>query len=176
MAKAARAVCDRCEQRLNSGTPYCGNCGHPTAWATHDDRVAWELHQYRDQSEKNPMGVLYDPSSVKTMVIEKPKSRKLFGRRTAHRAPVVAPAPKPAEPVAPPILRAVEPVPVRELPERPKAAKPAAPRPKPAKIDKEPLRDTPATVLAVRMLNNRVAELDATIQKLQHEIEMLRRS
>lgn len=175
MAKAAKAVCDRCEYRLHSGAPYCGNCGVPTAWATHDDRVAWELHQYRDKVEKAPMGVLYDPSSVKTAVLEKPKPRKFFGRR-AHRAPVVAaPAPKPAEPVAAPVLRAVEPIPVRELPPKP-ATKVIAPRPKSAKVDRQPLRDTPATVLALRMLNARVAELDATIQKLQHEIELLRRS
>ena len=78
MAKAARAICDRCEHRVHSGAPYCDNCGVPTAWATHDDRVAWELHQYRDKAEKAPMGVLYDPSSVKTAVLEKPKSRSSY--------------------------------------------------------------------------------------------------
>ena len=175
MAKAAKAVCDGCEHRLNSGAPYCGNCGQPTVWATHDDRVAWELHQYREKAERNPMGVLYEPSSMKTAVLEKPKSRKLFGRRARHEPVVVAtPAPKPVAAVAPPVLRTVEPIPVRELPEKPKAK--VAPRPKPARMDKEQLRDTPATVLAMRMLNTRVAELDATIQKLQHEIELLRRS
>ena len=175
MAKAARAVCERCEHRLHSGAPFCSKCGIPTAWASHDDRVAWELNQYREKAEKSPMGVLYEPSSVRTAVMDKPKSSRrprLFGRKSSHGTTIVVPEAAPPAP-APPVLRAVEPLPVQELPEKPKARSVA--RPKPAKTDKEPLRDTPATMLAMRMLNARVAELDSTIQKMQHEIEMLRR-
>jgi hypothetical protein len=176
MAKAAKAICERCEHRIAAGSPFCDRCGQPTLWANHEDRVRWELAVYREKAEKNPMGVLYEPSTVQTAVSDSAKpSRKprLFGRK-AQRVPNVVAQPKPAtpEPAAAPVLRAVEPAPVRELPPTPKVVA----RPPHSKADKEPLRDTPATVLALRMLNARVAELDAMIQKLQHEIEILRRS
>lgn len=171
MAKAARAVCERCEHRVDEGRPYCGKCGQPTLWANHDDRVQWELANYRHKTQTLPLGVLYENTQAQTAVLEKPKRKpRLFARRN-HKTSIVIPEAKPVEP-ATPVLRSVEAAPVQEIAPKPKAVA----RPPRAKVDKEPLRDTPATVLAMRMLNARVAELDSTIQKLQHEIEMLRRS
>lgn len=180
MAKAARAVCERCEHRVSEGRPYCGKCGRPTLWANHDDRVQWELANYRHKTQNVPLGVLYENTTAQTTLLEKPKRRKprLFARRN-HKSSIVLPQAKPMRvqpPVAAappaPVLRAVDPAPMREIAPKPTAVA----RPARSKMDKEPLRDTPATVLAMRMLNARVAELDSTIQKLQHEIEMLRRS
>jgi hypothetical protein len=37
--------------------------------------------------------------------------------------------------------------------------------------DAEPLSDTPATVMAMRLLNARVAELDAKVQRLERALE-----
>jgi hypothetical protein len=167
MAKAARATCDRCDRRVHNGAPYCKKCGRPTVWATHDQRVRWELHEYRDRVENNPMGVLYEPSPRRGTGSTPARVPLLFGRRAhrEHAAPTVAV--KPPGPVA----RAVDPVPAAERPQ----AQRLMPRPTRSKKDEEPLRDTPATVLAVRMLNERVSELDSTIQKLRKEIEILRR-
>jgi hypothetical protein len=40
----------------------------------------------------------------------------------------------------------------------------------PSANDTEPLRDTPATVMAMRLLNARVAELDAAVRELQSKL------
>jgi len=193
MAKPAKAICDRCENRITAGDPFCGTCGCPTSWANHDERTAWEVAQYRHKSANAPIGVAYDRPKP-TIVIDKPKLTKrmgLFSRRS-HAPKLLMPEPKrvdptivlpPAEPVA-----AEEPAPSAQAPASAPApilksvpdavtktpARPAVARPKPSKTDEEPLRDTPATVLAMRMLNARVAELDARIRELQSEVEALR--
>jgi hypothetical protein len=46
MAKAIRVACDRCETKIRVGTPYCISCGTPTEWASHEERVEWELTQW----------------------------------------------------------------------------------------------------------------------------------
>jgi hypothetical protein len=51
------------------------------------------------------------------------------------------------------------------------ATAPAAKAPtiQPSPADAEPLRDTPATLMAMRLLNARVAELDAKVRRLEDE-------
>ena len=41
-----RYLCSFCEGRLVEGEPFCRSCGNPTSWASHDEKVAWELEQY----------------------------------------------------------------------------------------------------------------------------------
>ena len=50
VAKAAKAFCIHCGNRVREGEPFCGTCGRPTSWASHDDRVAWELAQWSHTS------------------------------------------------------------------------------------------------------------------------------
>lgn len=48
MARAQRILCQSCPTgRIDIGSPFCGACGYPTAWASHDDRVQWEVSQWR---------------------------------------------------------------------------------------------------------------------------------
>src|SRR5690349_14198093 len=86
MAKAARFECDRCEQRLVGGAPFCKHCGYPTTWASHEDRTAWEVAQYRHKSANVPMGYAYQPAQplAPTTRADKPRGiSKLFGRRSS---------------------------------------------------------------------------------------------
>ena len=162
MAKAAKALCDRCTHRIAPGSPFCRSCGYPTPWANHDERTAWEVAQYRDKTLNVPIGVAYERGAKPTAVLEAPKNARrvtsMFQRRT-HTPQLVNPEPRRAQPS---VLSAVEPEP-----------KPVA-RAKASKMDAEPARDTPATVFAMRMLNARVAELDAKVRELSSEIAKLR--
>jgi len=45
-------VCSHCEEKLSNGQAFCGKCGQPTRWATHDERVLWDLGQW-ESSRKN---------------------------------------------------------------------------------------------------------------------------
>jgi hypothetical protein len=182
MAKAAKALCARCENRVTAGNPFCGSCGYPTSWANHEERTTWEVAQYRHKTTSVPLGVLYEPKKP-TIVLDKPKPSRRIGlfSRKSHAPQLLLPEPKRVDPVEP-ILKSVpdqpEAVAPAQAPARPasKAAAPAAkpaPRIKPRATDKDRATDDPATVMAMRMLNARVAELDAQVQKLQRQIESM---
>ena len=51
MAKAMRVACDRCETKIRVGTPFCISCGIPTEWASHEQRVEWELTQWHQTAD-----------------------------------------------------------------------------------------------------------------------------
>lgn len=40
-------VCSRCETPFRSQAAFCRACGGPTPWASHDERVAYEVRQWR---------------------------------------------------------------------------------------------------------------------------------
>jgi ribosomal protein L37E len=48
MGKKPRFFCTRCEQRVDERKSFCRSCGFPTAWASHDEKVEWELQQWED--------------------------------------------------------------------------------------------------------------------------------
>ena len=236
MAKAARTTCDRCESRIAVGAPFCGSCGYPTTWASHDERTAWEVAQYREKSATAPISKIAEDAPRKRAasrvdVMDRPavkRERKtlgsLFGRRRPQTTTITLPEPKRVEPPADaskpsaPVLTmvrmaaegvdptpmaaaaapaiapkpalapkpAVAPKPVAQRPaprvrapkvERPMAAAAAAPKAdglvskvERAMNDNELVVDTPATVLAMRLLNQRVRELDEKVQRLEREL------
>jgi len=48
VAKKVNApLCDRCEAPYRSATSFCASCGGPTPWTSHEERVAWEVRQWR---------------------------------------------------------------------------------------------------------------------------------
>ena len=177
MAKAAKALCGRCDHRVTVGEPFCGSCGYPSAWATHDERTAWEVAQYRHKTASAPVGVPFEKLKP-TVVIDRPKPSRRIGlfARKSHAPQLLMPEPSP-EKVAEPILKAVpaqpEPIAAKPAPAAKPAASKPAPRVKARENDAKPASDTPATVLAMRMLNARVAELDAKVQELQRHIESM---
>jgi hypothetical protein len=217
MAKAARTFCDRCESRIVVGEPFCGACGHPTSWATLDERAAWEVAQYREKSVTAPIrapaddaprlrAAARDDLANQGRPARDKKAFGLFSRRrqpapalvlpdakrvepaaTVEESPAPAailtmvrpdatPEPAPAPVAAKPQPRVAKPAPRTRLPkvEREADAKPN-PEPLAAKVERamdenERVADMPATVLAMRMLNQRVRELDEKIQKLEREL------
>ncbi|MGH2785423.1 MAG: hypothetical protein ACRDJ1_09175 [Actinomycetota bacterium] len=195
MAKAAKVLCDRCECKIVAGVSFCGQCGYPTRWATHEERTTWEVGQWkiadRSHAPKSPQrssrrwfGRKAEPKPALTMVHSRPRTpaKAVAGSTTEQRSSAVVAAPEPT----PAVTMAPEPAPVRIAPKE-KAPTPiaerAAARPKsivrpkpspavtPGPSDAEPIADTPATVMAMRLLNARVAELDAKIQRLERELE-----
>jgi hypothetical protein len=47
MPKTAKVLCTYCDKKMDVGTSFCPHCEHPSQWATHDERVSWELSNYR---------------------------------------------------------------------------------------------------------------------------------
>lgn len=48
MARVAKIICDSCgTTRIDAGKSFCGGCDRPTRWATHQERVDWEVRQWR---------------------------------------------------------------------------------------------------------------------------------
>jgi hypothetical protein len=47
MAKVAKILCEHCETRTRLGVAFCEACGHPTDWASAEDRTTWEVGQWR---------------------------------------------------------------------------------------------------------------------------------
>lgn len=39
--------CSHCDKRFIAGSSFCPHCGHPTIWATADERIRWEVDQWR---------------------------------------------------------------------------------------------------------------------------------
>jgi hypothetical protein len=186
MAKAAKTLCDRCEARITAGISFCDRCGCPTQWASHKERVSWELSQWQAADRSHAPGSPSKGSGSTRRWIPRP-----FGRKGAAQPNLTLVPPKLKQDVeASASTPATAPEPVRAVvaaPEPPKltsaparaALKPIA-RAQSAKPtsriakgphDAEPLSDTPATVMAMRLLNARVAELDAKVQRLERALE-----
>lgn len=197
MAKAAKVVCDRCENKLVAGVSFCVRCGGPTKWASHEERVSWELTQWKTADRTHaadaqphtgssrrwiprPFGRKSAPQPALTLVSAKPQPRieappKASPVATAGTAEVPPATPKPA-----PAMVKVGPAPAPPKPAPARAAMKPIARPQPvrpaSKIepgprDLEPVSDTPATVMAMRLLNARVAELDEKVQRLERALE-----
>ncbi len=47
-------LCSRCEAPFRAQTAFCAECGGPTPWATHEERVAWEVRQWRASRAREP--------------------------------------------------------------------------------------------------------------------------
>ena len=221
MAKQPKTTCDRCESRIAVGVPFCGSCGYPTTWASHDERAAWEVAQYREKTATAPINKIAGDAPRKRAasrvdVLDRPAVKRekktlgsLFGRRRPQARTITLPEPKRVEPpveepASAPVLTVVRPAATAAAaapaiaPKPVVAPKPVAPRPAPrvraqrspapkpdaqapkadglvSKVERamdnnEMLIDTPATVLAMRLLNQRVRELDEKVQRLEREL------
>lgn len=47
-------LCSRCEAPFRSQAAFCEECGGPSPWATHEERVAWEVRQWRKSRAGEP--------------------------------------------------------------------------------------------------------------------------
>src|SRR5688572_22054411 len=47
MARAPKTLCTQCDHKIAVGTAFCPNCEQPTLYATYDERVSWEVAQWK---------------------------------------------------------------------------------------------------------------------------------
>ena len=47
MARATKVYCMYCESKMAAGISHCPSCSRPTDWASYDERVAYEVQQWR---------------------------------------------------------------------------------------------------------------------------------
>jgi hypothetical protein len=187
-----KVLCNTCEQRLETGRPFCARCGTPTQWATHDQRTAWDVAWYRQKNRTVPIRAAYDavpaadaptrfPASparimappkrgIGTMFSRPRPDLELVPPRGIERrwtqpsrtpAPVSGGAPATAAAVAFARPDAVKPEPTTSAPLRP------LPNPVSEGVR---LREIPPMVLAVRLLNGRVSEIDARLTSVERTI------
>lgn len=191
MAKAAKVLCDRCESRITAGVSFCGHCGYPTRWASHEERTAWEVSQWKTADRSHTPGSRSQSGRASRRWLPRPFGRKveekpglaLVSKNEVHAesmyaapATTVSTSPTPAPVATVAVAPAPSPAPriERSLSRVKPVAKAQVSRPaikiEPGPLDSDALADTPATVLAVRLLNARVAELDAKIRRLEREL------
>ena len=124
-------VCTFCDEKLSNGQAFCGKCGQPTRWASHDERVLWDLGQWetsRKRSAKTDRAVASATRSQE--LAESVRSRAAVPSAESQTRPVEEPGPRrsmlsrfrrPAEPAAS--------VPAAKAPTAPAPAAPAATAP-----------------------------------------------
>jgi hypothetical protein len=163
-----RQHCAFCEARLTEGAAFCKTCGHPTLWASHEEKIAWELEQYERMRPKTidlrgagetvaPRPRSVDVVAVKPRLVHPVRRRGLTVDATPERSAL-------PEPVADPATFAV----ASELSAA--AFDPAPPvvstRALPA--DELPDADDPAMLLKiVRILNAKVADMEMRLDGLR---------
>jgi hypothetical protein len=157
--RIVKDICLFCEAPLaDTAAPFCSDCGRPTPVATHQDRVAWEVRQWRQVRGTAETAVKVEtapapqakPETTQTnghrnvATIERPaENESWFNRLVAWlRKAFATPALDPANLAQPPVRKEPSPViapPVVEQPSLPAALieKPQDP-PAPAKPEPKP--------------------------------------
>lgn len=148
-AKQQRVLCSRCERKLDDG-PYCPSCGYPVPWATHEDRIEWELREWENR-------IVAPPPSARPPIWGRrgePKPKPKGNSRSPARAKGKR------EPASDPMLdgrvasngrRRASATARASVPVRPPAI----------------TGDVPVVLTVLRLLNSRIAELEARIAELE---------
>jgi hypothetical protein len=82
-----------CDKKIVAGVSLCEHCSRPTQWASHDERVDWEVAQWRQTraEARVPAAVAATPPARrKKPAPEAPHRPTPPARRTRERAPVVS--------------------------------------------------------------------------------------
>jgi hypothetical protein len=144
VAKKARIrhLCTFCETRLREGEAFCEACGTPTVWASHEQKVAWELERY-----SKDRGKLIEEIPEKPL----PVVPRVYSRRAA-------PQHEPSR-----ALRAIPTV------EKPAAASPVRlpVRRQSLEVEMPSAEDQAMLFKIVRILNQRIADLEDRIEELE---------
>lgn len=140
MGRKPRHLCMRCGQKLPEGQSFCEHCGSPTVWASHDEKVEWELEQY----EIARLGTQHQ--EFEKMQTAPPPTRRRVKLRSA-----------------PPLSHSPEPKRAPSTPAPSSAPLPAA-------------NDAAVLVKVMRLLNERISELEARIAELESETTPDRRA
>lgn len=93
MARVQKAMCPTCTGRIEIGDSYCDHCGRPTAWASYEERIDWEVRQWRDARSRSGSPERIQPRRRSTVAVAEVDSRQEQPVATA-----VKEAPTAAEP------------------------------------------------------------------------------
>jgi len=55
MGRSSKIECMFCDKKFLAGASLCEHCGRPTQWASHDERVEWEVSQWRQTRAEAPV-------------------------------------------------------------------------------------------------------------------------
>lgn len=147
MARNMKALCFFCDGKVAIGEPFCPNCDRPSDWATHEQRIEWEVRQWRS-ARHAPASTVHAPPPVRRRRRasqaahgEEPETRILVPA-APHLVEVEQPFRRPRPPA---IDRTPSPAMLAALQMR--AERDAAPRVDLAPADAESVRDvvTPAS-------------------------------
>ncbi len=50
----SKTTCLSCDSKLRRGRSFCPSCKQPTVFASHDERVRWEMEQWREARDAAP--------------------------------------------------------------------------------------------------------------------------
>jgi hypothetical protein len=140
--RAPVPTCSHCETPFRSDAAFCGRCGHPTPWATHEQRVAWEVRQWRASRARAPA----DPERVVLVRTERgyepvvERERRYVWDKPLH--PEREEVPEPRRPAS-----ATVPAPPEDVPAP--TARPAWPPPPPESADARPRLSRKAVALGI---------------------------
>jgi hypothetical protein len=151
MAKKARVryLCTYCEARIHEGTSFCGSCGRPTTWATHDEKVAWELSQYESVRTKPIETIDSGPLPVI------PRTYTRSAQRSAPARVTTTPTHAPSRPAAT-RTRSVD------------VAKPVRlPVQRTMEVELPDAEDAALLFKIVKILNQRITDLEKRVEELQ---------
>ena len=60
-ARAQKTMCSSCGGRIEAGESFCDHCGRPTAWASYEERIDWEVRQWRDARSRTGRAERIEP-------------------------------------------------------------------------------------------------------------------
>lgn len=88
MPKTAKVLCLHCDKKMDAGEAFCAHCQHPTQWATHDERVKWELQNYRKLQTASMEAPKAKPQALKRASTPRPSGSPESDR--VHETTIVA--------------------------------------------------------------------------------------
>ena len=162
MARKLRHGCSRCEQKIVEGHAFCKSCGYPTQWASHDEKVEWELQQY-EEARVNGAHADFDRLQAAPPPVIRRSARRVTPTGPSEPEPVISVRDfreQRAGDVA--VVRTPEPR------RHQREAKPLPPVPEPS--------EAAVLVKVMRLLNARISELEARLAELEGERAPSRRA
>lgn len=170
MARAYKVPCRSCERKILAGESFCGSCGTPTEWATHDERVSWEVAQWRRarEGDKPAVHAPSPPPPRRRQRIDEPVSPAPAS--TAKKATAKPAVKKAAKKTA---KKATKKPAVKPATRKKTAAEPAATkRPAAATHNEDLLREA---VQVLRAIGEQVAALNARMDSIESRVRQRRR-
>lgn len=61
MARIQKIICASCTGTIRVGESYCDHCGQPTTWASYEERIDWEVRQWRNARSRSGTSEVIQP-------------------------------------------------------------------------------------------------------------------